>query len=129
MGILITIGNFIGFGIGTSIGLVIGYYFFIYFQSTHVKDLTIRPLAEQDTKTLQQMLPEIPFWIKNPDFDRLDWLNRFVEYMRPYLDKAICKTARTIAKPIIAEQIPKSKIDSVEFEMLTLGSLPPIFQG
>ncbi|XP_061363700.1 synaptotagmin-2-like isoform X2 [Gastrolobium bilobum] len=49
--------------------------------------------------------------------------------MWPYLDKAICKTARNIAKPIIAEQIPKYKIDSVEFEVLTLGSLPPTFQG
>ncbi|KAI3886876.1 hypothetical protein MKX03_037186, partial [Papaver bracteatum] len=31
-----------------------------------------------------------------------------------------------IAKPIIAEQTPKYKIDSVEFEVLTLGVLPPI---
>ena len=36
---------------------------------------------------------------------------------------------KSIAKPIIAEQIPNYKIDSVEFEMLTLGSLPPTFQG
>lgn len=43
--------------------------------------------------------------------------------------QAICKTAKNIAKPIIAEQIPKYKIDSVEFETLTLGSLPPTFQG
>lgn len=49
--------------------------------------------------------------------------------MWPYLDKAICKTARNIAKPIIEEQIPKYKIDSVDFETLTLGSLPPTFQG
>ncbi|KAF5821554.1 hypothetical protein HanXRQr2_Chr01g0015391 [Helianthus annuus] len=45
------------------------------------------------------------------------------------LDKAICKTAKEIAKPIIAEQIPKFKIDSVQFEHLTLWSLPPTFQG
>ncbi|KAI3746107.1 hypothetical protein L6452_08529 [Arctium lappa] len=51
-------------------------------------------------------------WLKNPDFDR-----------------AICKTANDIAKAIIAEQIPKYKIDSVEFETLTFGSLPPPFQG
>ncbi|XP_059653990.1 synaptotagmin-1-like isoform X2 [Cornus florida] len=49
--------------------------------------------------------------------------------MWPFLDKAICKTAETIAKPIIAEEIPKYKIDSVEFETFTLGSLPPTFQG
>ncbi|CAL5205795.1 unnamed protein product [Lathyrus oleraceus] len=129
MGILSTITGFLGFGIGTSIGLFIGYYIFIYFQSIHVKEPTFSPLVEQDLKTVQQLLPEIPLWIKNPDYDRLDWLNKFVEYMWPYLNKAICKTARTIAKPIIAEQIPKYKIDSVEFEELNLGSLPPTFQG
>ncbi|XP_030943102.1 synaptotagmin-1-like isoform X2 [Quercus robur] len=75
------------------------------------------------------MLPEIPLWVKNPDYDRVDWLNKFILYMWPYLDKAICKTAKNIAKPIIAEQIPKYKIESVEFETLTLGSLPPTFQG
>ncbi|KAK2398309.1 Calcium-dependent lipid-binding (CaLB domain) family protein [Trifolium repens] len=129
MGILSTITGFLGLGIGTSLGLVIGYYFFIYFQPTDVKDPTVRPLVELDAKLLQQLLPELPFWIKNPDYDRLDWLNKFVESMWPYLNKAICKTARTIAKPIIAEQIPKYKIDSVEFEELNLGSLPPTFQG
>ncbi|XP_043812478.1 synaptotagmin-2 isoform X2 [Manihot esculenta] len=129
MGILSSILGFFGFGIGTSIGIVIGYYMFIYFQPTDVKDPVIRPLVEQDSKTLQRLLPEIPLWVKNPDYDRVDWLNRFIETMWPYLDKAICKTARTIAKPIIAEQIPKYKIDSVEFEELTLGSIPPTFQG
>ncbi|XP_008221239.1 PREDICTED: synaptotagmin-2 [Prunus mume] len=129
MGILSSILGFCGFGFGTSIGLVIGYYLFIYFQPTDVKDPGIRPLVEQDSNTLQRLLPEIPMWVKNPDYDRVDWLNKFIELMWPYLDKAICKTARTIAKPIIAEQIPKYKIDSVEFEALSLGSLPPTFQG
>lgn len=43
--------------------------------------------------------------------------------------QAICKTVKQIAEPIIAEQIPKFKIESVEFEQLTLGGLPPTFQG
>uniref|UniRef100_A0A2N9FQT0 C2 domain-containing protein n=1 Tax=Fagus sylvatica TaxID=28930 RepID=A0A2N9FQT0_FAGSY len=129
MGILSTILGLWGFGVGTSIGVVIGYYMFIYFQPTDVKDPVIRPLVERDTKSLQRLLTEIPLWIKNPDYDRVDWLNRFVEMMWPYLDKAICKTAKNIAKPIIAEQIPKYKIESVEFETLTLGSLPPTVSG
>ncbi|KDP36902.1 hypothetical protein JCGZ_08193 [Jatropha curcas] len=129
MGILSTVLGFCGFGVGTSIGAVIGYYMFIYFQPTDVKDPVIRPLVEQESKTLQRLLPEIPLWVKNPDYDRIDWLNKFIGTMWPYLDTAICKTARNIAKPIIAEQIPKYKIDSVEFEELTLGSLPPTFQG
>ncbi|XP_059633143.1 synaptotagmin-2 [Cornus florida] len=129
MGIVSTIMGFCGFGVGISIGLVIGYFMFIYFQPTDVKDPVIIPLAEQDAKTLLRLLPEIPPWVKNPDYDRIDWLNKFIETMWPYLDKAICKTAKTIAEPIIAEQIPKYKIDSVDFAALTLGSLPPTFQG
>ncbi|GAB2292186.1 Synaptotagmin-2 [Dionaea muscipula] len=129
MGFVSTLLGFGGFGIGSFIGVVIGYYLFIYFQPTDVKEPERRPLVEQDTETLLKLLPEIPFWVKNPDFDRVDWLNRFIQYMWPYLDKAICKTAKIIAEPIIAEQIPKYKIDSVEFVTLTLGSLPPIFHG
>ncbi|XP_047325567.1 synaptotagmin-2-like [Impatiens glandulifera] len=129
MGIISTIMGFFGFGVGITIGLVVGYYLFIYFQPTDVKDPDIRPLVEQDNETLQRLLPEIPLWVKNPDYDRVDWLNKFIETMWPYLDKAICKTVKTIAEPIIKEQIPKYKIESVEFESLTLGSLPPTFQG
>ncbi|RDX61161.1 Synaptotagmin-2, partial [Mucuna pruriens] len=129
MGFFGTIFGFFGFGFGISIGLVVGYFLFIYVQPSDVKDPEIQPLVEEDSETVQRMIPEIPLWIKNPDFDRVDWLNKLVEYMWPYLNKAICKTAKNIAKPIIAEQIPKYKIESVEFEELTLGSLPPTFQG
>ncbi|ESW09344.1 hypothetical protein PHAVU_009G119800 [Phaseolus vulgaris] len=129
MGFFGTIFGFFGFGFGISIGLTIGYFLFIYVQPSDVKDPEIKPLAEEDSENVERMIPEIPLWIKNPDFDRVDWLNKLVEYMWPYLNKAICKTAETIAKPIIDEQIPQYKIDSVEFEELTLGSLPPTFQG
>ncbi|PIM97426.1 putative Ca2+-dependent phospholipid-binding protein [Handroanthus impetiginosus] len=129
MGFLSTILGFCGFGVGISTGLLVGYYLFIYFQPTDVKDPQIRPLVEQDSQSLPRLFTEIPMWVKNPDYDRIDWLNKFLEIMWPYLDKAICKTAKNIATPIIAEQIPKYKIESVEFESLTLGSLPPTFQG
>ncbi|GER57009.1 calcium-dependent lipid-binding family protein [Striga asiatica] len=129
MGFISTVLGIFGFGTGIAIGLVIGYFLFIYYQPTDVKDPEIRPLAEKDSKSLQQLLPEIPVWVKNPDYDRIDWLNKFIEYMWPYLDKAICKMAKKIAEPIIAEQIPKYKIEAVDFEKLTLGSLPPTFEG
>ncbi|EPS74285.1 hypothetical protein M569_00465 [Genlisea aurea] len=129
MGFLSTILGIGGFGVGISTGLVVGYYFFIFFQPSDVKDPVIKPMEEQDSPSLLRFLPEIPFWVKYPDYDRMDWLNKFVEIMWPYLDKAICKTAKNIATPIIAEQIPKYRIESVEFQSLTLGSLPPTFQG
>lgn len=129
MGFIGSILGFFGFGMGIVIGLVIGYFLFIYVLPTHVKHPDIRPLAEQDTESLQRLLPEIPLWVKNPDYERLDWLNKMIELMWPYLDKAICKTAKEIVDPIIAEQIPQYKIESVEFQSFTLGTLPPTFPG
>ena len=35
------------------------------------QDPVIRPLGELDSKTLQNLLPEIPLWVKNPDYDRV----------------------------------------------------------
>ncbi|CAO2813747.1 unnamed protein product [Amaranthus hypochondriacus] len=127
--LLSVIIGFVGFGFGITIGVTIGYFLVIYFQPSDVQDPDIRPLADQETEKLQRLLPEIPLWVKNPDYDRIDWLNKFIAQMWPNLDKAICKTIKDIATPIIAEQIPKYKIDSVEFQKLTLGSLPPTFQG
>ncbi|KAK8916093.1 Synaptotagmin-2 [Platanthera zijinensis] len=118
-----------GFVFGLAAGIVIGYYLFICQQSTDVKDPESRPLVEYDSRSLERMLPEIPLWVKNPDYDRVDWINKFIGTMWPYLDKAICKMIKEIAKPIIAENTVKFKIESVEFETLTLGSLPPTFQG
>ena len=36
-----------------------------------IQDPIIRPLVEQDSKTLQRLLPEIPLWVKMPDYDRV----------------------------------------------------------
>ncbi|KAF6166253.1 hypothetical protein GIB67_031037, partial [Kingdonia uniflora] len=92
-------------------------------------DPVIRPLQELDSEALLDLLPEIPLWIKSPDYDRVDWLNRFVFHMWPYLDKAICSMIRSTAEPIFADYIGKFQVESIDFESLTLGTLPPTFHG
>jgi Ca2+-dependent lipid-binding protein len=129
MGIVSTILGLIGFGWGISLGLVVGYFLFIYMQPTDVKDPIIRPLAELDAQSLEALLQDIPLWVKNPDYDRVDWLNKFLKDLWPYLDKAVCKMIREQAQPYIDQYGPKFKLDSIEFESLTLGTLPPTFVG
>lgn len=43
------------------------------------QDPKIKPLVEQDPDTLQRMFPEIPLWVKSPDFDRVK-LNQLLNY-------------------------------------------------
>ncbi|KAH9288147.1 hypothetical protein KI387_032264, partial [Taxus chinensis] len=59
----------------------------------------------------------------------VDWLNSFLSELWPYLDKAICNIIRETTKPIINQYIGQYKIESIEFEALTLGTLPPTLQG
>lgn len=35
------------------------------------QDPEIKPLVELDSETIAKMFPEIPLWVKNPDFDRV----------------------------------------------------------
>ncbi|KAJ7970451.1 synaptotagmin-3 [Quillaja saponaria] len=126
------VGSFMGifgFLIGIPVGLFVGFFFFIYSVPKDVEDPVIRPLCELDTSDLQEILPEIPLWVKSPDYDRVDWLNKFVSEMWPYLDKAIGGIIRSTAEPIFAEYIGKYQIKALEFENLSLGTLPPTICG
>jgi len=54
------------------------------FDSQHPE---IRPLAELDAAAIQKLLPEIPLWVKNPDFDRV---RIYVLRVSPFLDRSCC---------------------------------------
>ncbi|KAK6136179.1 hypothetical protein DH2020_030070 [Rehmannia glutinosa] len=129
MGLLSSLLGILGFGIGFPFGIFIGFYFFIYSESKDVEDPVIRPLCEIDTVAMEDLMPEIPLWVKSPDYDRVDWLNKFISDMWPFLDKAICGIIRSSAEPIFAEYIGKFKIESIEFKNLSLGNLPPTIHG
>ncbi|XP_077229300.1 synaptotagmin-3-like [Tasmannia lanceolata] len=129
MGFLSSFLGFIGFGFGIPIGILIGYFIFIYFEPNDVKDPIVRPLHELDSKALHALLSEVPLWVKNPNYDRVDWLNKFIHHMWPFLDKAICSTVRSMAKPIFNQYIGKFYIEDIAFDNLTLGSLPPSIHG
>ncbi|XP_021295671.1 synaptotagmin-3 [Herrania umbratica] len=129
MGLLSSLLGIIGFGIGVPFGLLVGFFLFIYSKPKTVMEPIHRPLYELDNSSLLALLPDIPLWVKCPDYDRVDWLNKFVTYMWPYLDKAVCARIRSMTEPIFAEYIGKFQIEAIEFDNLSLGTLPPEIHG
>ncbi|XP_057527794.1 synaptotagmin-3 [Amaranthus tricolor] len=129
MGFVSTLVGILGFFIALPIGLVVGFFLFVYSKPYDVKEPVITPLQEFDTNSLLEILPDIPNWVKSPDYERVDWMNKFVLEMWPYLNTAICNTIRSMAKTIFADYIGKYQIKEIEFENLSLGTLPPIFYG
>ncbi|KAL7148596.1 hypothetical protein ABFS83_06G189500 [Erythranthe nasuta] len=129
MGFFSSLLGILGFGIGFPFGLFVGFYLFIYSQFEDVEDLVVKPLTELDTVALEDLMSDIPLWVKSPDYDRVEWLNKFISDMWPFLDKAICNIIRSTAEPIFAEYIGKFKIESIKFKNLSLGNTPPTIHG
>ncbi|KAK9920919.1 hypothetical protein M0R45_029456 [Rubus argutus] len=137
--------EFIGFLIGFPVGLLLGFFIFIYSSEPEdVKDPDIKSLNDEcDPSSLIDLFSEIPPWVKHPDLKdpklvlctiicilvQIDWLNKALHDMWPYLDKAICKIIRNTAEPLFAEYIGKYQIKSIGFQSLNLGSLPPTIYG
>jgi Ca2+-dependent lipid-binding protein len=94
-----------------------------------LQDPIVRPLSELDTCALLDLLPEIPLWVKNADYDRVDWMNKVITEMWPYLAKAIPGIIRSTAEPIFQEYIGKFMIESIEFDTISVGDLPPLLYG
>lgn len=55
-------------------GFRFGCVFMFLFQ--WAQDPIIKQLGEMDAKSLEELLSEIPLWVKNPDYDRV--MTRFV---------------------------------------------------
>lgn len=129
MGFLGFLLGIIGFGFGFPFGLFLGFLIFIRKEPQDVKDPITRPLQELDSSSWLDILPEIPLWVKNSDYERVDWLNTVIHDMWPYLNKAICGIIRSTTQPIFSEYIGKFQIQSIDFETLTVGTLRPAIHG
>uniref|UniRef100_A0A7N0V5Q2 Synaptotagmin-3-like n=1 Tax=Kalanchoe fedtschenkoi TaxID=63787 RepID=A0A7N0V5Q2_KALFE len=130
MGFFNALLEIIGLGIGITFGLFLGFMFFVYdTPSKNVKDPITRALYTFDSNSILDLLPEVPFWIKHSDYERVDWMNKFLNDMWPFLDKAIGVIMRDTTKPLFDEYIGKYQVKAIDFESLCLGSLPPTVQG
>ncbi|KAH1194728.1 Synaptotagmin-1 [Glycine max] len=151
MGFVSSFLGIFGFAVGIPLGLLVGFFLFVYSETKHVKDPVVRPISELGPNALQELLPEIPLWVKTPDYERVDWLNKFLLDMWPFLDTifdsiwvCLCSCWTILqwcfvfmyrqfkhdsTDIIFAEYIGKYQIKAIDFDELSLGTLPPSVCG
>lgn len=71
MGFFGSVLGILGFAIGIPIGLIVGFFVFIYSQPSHEEYPPARPLVETSITLLLDLLPDMPLWMKNPDYERV----------------------------------------------------------
>ncbi|CAI7785826.1 unnamed protein product [Closterium sp. NIES-54] len=118
----------LGFTIGLLGGLVAGYFIFIHKLPTAVEEPEVKELIPEGATLKEEELQEyysyLPPWVSNPDYERVDWMNKLVAEMWPYLNKAISEQIREIGTPILKAQQP-AFIETLEFQEIDLGTIPP----
>jgi len=40
-----------------------------------LQDPVVRPISELGPLALQELMPEIPLWVKTPDYERVSFIN------------------------------------------------------
>ncbi|CAN0926909.1 SYT3 [Linum grandiflorum] len=129
MGWIYILLGILGFAFGFPVGILLGLAVLSCFLPADIEEPVIRPLHELDRESLLEVLSEIPMWVKHPDYERMDWMNKLVYEMWPSLDKAICGMVSSILNPLFDEYVRLYCITSIEFKRFTLGTLPPNIQG
>ncbi|GJP52692.1 hypothetical protein CLOM_g11785 [Closterium sp. NIES-68] len=122
----------LGFTIGLLGGLVAGYFIFIHKLPTAVEEPEVKELIPEGTtpeeEDLQRYYSYLPPWVSNPDYERVDWMNKLIAEMWPYLNRAISEQIREQATPMLKGQKP-AFLETLEFQELDLGTIPPAVIG
>uniref|UniRef100_A0A4W5L3D6 Extended synaptotagmin 2 n=1 Tax=Hucho hucho TaxID=62062 RepID=A0A4W5L3D6_9TELE len=111
------------------IGLVI---FFWWRRNTGGKNTRLyRALAffEQEERTVKQSLTtsDLPSWVNFPDVERVEWLNKTVRQMWPYICQFIEKLFRETIEPAV--KAANSHLSTFRFSKINMGDKPLRING
>ncbi|XP_072219222.1 extended synaptotagmin-2-like isoform X2 [Leuresthes tenuis] len=108
--------------------VLIGLAMLFYWRKNHgSKDYRInRALAflEHDEKAVKQSLPttELPPWVHYPDVERVEWLNKTVKQMWPFICQFVDKLFRETIEPAVKGANPH--LSSFCFTKIDMGDKP-----
>ncbi|KAM6989400.1 extended synaptotagmin-2-A isoform 1-T1 [Tautogolabrus adspersus] len=113
--------------------VLIGLAMLFYWRKNHgSKDYRInRALAflDHEEKVVRQSVPtaELPPWVHYPDVERVEWLNKTVKQMWPFICQFVDKLFRDTIEPAVKAANPH--LSSFCFTKIDMGDKPPRVNG
>ncbi|XP_073692700.1 extended synaptotagmin-2-A-like [Garra rufa] len=104
--------------------------FFFWRRNTRCKNRLHRALSffEQDDTVKQELeTTELPSWVHYPDVERVEWLNKTVKQMWPYVCQFVEKLFRGTIEPAIKEA--NAHLSTFSFTKVDLGDKPLRING
>ncbi|XP_068604543.1 extended synaptotagmin-2 [Brachionichthys hirsutus] len=106
------------------IGLAVLFYWRKNYGSQDYRINRALAFLEQEEKTTKQTVPttELPPWVHYPDVERVEWLNKTVKQMWPFICQFVDKLFRETIEPAVKAANPY--LDSFCFTKIDMGDKP-----
>eukprot|EP00270_Netrium_digitus_P018027 TRINITY_DN6782_c0_g1_i1.p1 TRINITY_DN6782_c0_g1~~TRINITY_DN6782_c0_g1_i1.p1 ORF type:complete len:573 (+),score=172.20 TRINITY_DN6782_c0_g1_i1:120-1838(+) len=119
-------------GFGSGLGFILSLKFIQRKRSRSrmEKAVAAAMVSRANAEDLKKLIPKelYPSWVQFPEFERVNWLNKELKELWPYLNKAASAEIKFHLENIL-EQYRPPMIQSLKFQKLTLGNIAPQFGG
>eukprot|EP00897_Mesotaenium_endlicherianum_P006569 jgi/Mesen1/5940/ME000301S05055 len=125
--IIYILGNIVGFGVGVGAGLAAGAYAVSKFKNLEVEAPQIERIAEEDDgDRIEELLKQVPEWVKSPSSERVGWMNAAIAKAWPHLNAVACSQFENGVWPAAKEKLVERGI-GVQLRSVTMGTIPFTF--
>lgn len=104
------------------ISLLIYIVYYIYQLRSRIRLLAGRELMDEK-RFIERALVDLPNWVILPDHERVEFLNKGIKQIWPYLNLFANKFIRDILLPNLKTYLPDT-LQSLRFETVDLGTIP-----
>jgi hypothetical protein len=87
-----------------------------------IKSKMIKAIGINEKDAIMARIDELPSWVFFPDKERVEWLNKLLKQVWPYLRVYLSKNIIETVEPILNEY-SNAIIDKLKFEELDLGDI------
>ncbi|GIY33348.1 extended synaptotagmin-2 [Caerostris darwini] len=87
-----------------------------------------RSVALDEKGCILARLTDLPSWVFFPETERVEWVNKILKQLWPYVGTYVKEMLKETMEPSIREGLP-SYLQSFRFEKIILGDMPPRIGG
>uniref|UniRef100_A0A0M3HRP9 Extended synaptotagmin-2 n=1 Tax=Ascaris lumbricoides TaxID=6252 RepID=A0A0M3HRP9_ASCLU len=85
--------------------------------------IALRQTAVKEREVIMAQLQDLPAWVQFPDTERVEWINKVILQLWPYIGEYSKKFMREFIEPQVKAQMPAA-FRSFKFTKLDMGDIP-----
>lgn len=92
------------------------------------KTAIAQQMARDEKSVILARVEDLPSWVNFPDVERVEWINKILDQMWPYIGEYVQEILRTTVEESIRTAMPAS-LKSFKFSKIDMGDIPPRIGG